>query len=431
MADRNGGSRAENPKALPLNGVRVISIEQAVAAPLCSRHLLDLGADVIKVERVGTGDFARYYDQAVEGQSTHFVWLNAGKRSIALDLKHRAGVEILHRLLSTADVLVSNLGPGALDRIVTAQTLRRRYPSLVRCSISGYGTSGPYRNRKAYDLLVQGEAGITLNTGTPASPAKAAVSLVDLAAGSYAATAILAALLNRKRSGRGADVDISMFDAMLEWMTPLLLMQHMTGHVPEPAGMHHATITPYGAYRTAEGRLINIAVQNDGEWQRLCSQVLKSPAVGSDPRFGTNELRLKNRRELDTIVAAAFQRCTAEELSQTLEAADIPWGHLNDVAGVLAHPQLAAVEDRVVEIPGGRTVSLPDTKVGLGPKAANREVSPALGAHTLEILSALGYTTANVEQLVRARTVAVSDAGPTHSPPDRHPPRHGVTVEQP
>jgi itaconate CoA-transferase len=410
MAGAPGNRRSSRSKALPLSGIHVVSIEQAVAAPLCSRHLLDLGADVLKVERVGAGDFARHYDGAVDGQSTHFVWLNAGKRSIAVDLKHRAGVEVLHRLLTTADVLISNLGPGALDRIVSSRTLTRRYPSLIRCSISGYGTSGPYRNRKAYDLLVQGEAGITLSTGTPASPAKAGVSLVDLAAGSYAAIAILAALLDRTRTGRGADLNISMFDAMLEWMTPLLLMQHMTGQAPEPAGMRHATITPYGAYRTKDGRLINVAVQNDGEWQRLCSRVLKIPAVGSDGRFRTNELRLRNRQELDAIIAAAFERHTAEQLSIMLEAADVPWGHLNDVAGVLAHPQLLALKkQRLVKVPSGRTLSLPDTKVRLGANPPNREVSPALGAHTVEVLSALGYTATDVEQLLRNRTVAASD----------------------
>ncbi|WP_319449700.1 MULTISPECIES: CaiB/BaiF CoA-transferase family protein [unclassified Mycobacterium] len=409
-AQRPGAHQPTRSKARPLSDIRVVSIEQAVAAPLCTRHLLDLGADVIKIERVGSGDFARDYDHAVNGQSTHFVWLNAGKRSVALDLKHRAGVEVLHRLLSTADVLVSNLGPGALDRIVGPRTLTRRYPSLVRCAISGYGPAGPYRDRKAYDLLVQGEAGVTLSTGTLGAPAKAGVSLVDLAAGSYALSAILAALLNRTRTGRGTNLNISMFDAMLEWMTPLLLMQQLTGEVPEPAGMHHATIAPYGAYRTSDGVLINIAVQNDREWRRLCSLVLKAEGLASDPRFHTNERRLRNRPELESTVAAACSRHTADELITTLDTAGIPWGYLNDAAQVLAHPQLlAAKKPREVRMPTGRTVSLPDTALALGPRPRNRQMVPALGAHTLEVLDALGYPTSDVDRLVRTGIVGVGE----------------------
>jgi itaconate CoA-transferase len=408
---RPPGNRPSAPKTGPLSGIRVVSIEQAVAAPLCSRHLLELGADVIKIERVGSGDFARHYDHAVDGDSTHFVWLNTGKRSVALDLKHPAGVGVLHRLLSTADVLLSNLGPGALDRIISAPIMAQQYPTLIRCAITGYGPTGPYRDRKAYDLLVQGEAGITLSTGTSESPAKVGVSLVDLAAGSYAVSAILAALFDRASTGRGTELNISMFDAMLEWMSPLLLMQQLTGAVPEPAGTHHATIAPYGAYRTSDGLLVNIAVQNDGEWRRLCSQVLKAPGLESDPRFCTNALRLRNHQQLEPIVAAACARHTAEELMTTLDAADIPWGNLNDVARVLTHPQLLAERTpRLVQVPSGRKVALPDTAIRLGPSPESRsQTCPALGAQTREILSALGYSRVEVDQLVRTGAAGASD----------------------
>jgi crotonobetainyl-CoA:carnitine CoA-transferase CaiB-like acyl-CoA transferase len=239
---------------------------------------------------------------------------------------------------------------------------------------------------------------------------------VDLAAGTYAATAVLAALYDRVRTGRGADLNISMFDAMLEWMTPLLLMQQMTGGVPEPAGMHHVTITPYGAYRSSDGQLINIAVQNDREWQRLCKHVLGSPELASDPKFCTNARRLTNRQELETIVAKAFADHSADELAATLEAADIPWGSLNDVAGVLTHPQLLATRHpRRVQVPGGTTFSLPDTKIRLSRSSTKRQSTPALGEHTREVLKTLGYSDADIERVVAAGVVGVDNTASTRT----------------
>jgi crotonobetainyl-CoA:carnitine CoA-transferase CaiB-like acyl-CoA transferase len=397
----------------PLAGVRVVSIEQAVAAPLCSRHLSDLGADVIKVERVDRGDFARYYDSAVHGQSTYFVWLNRGKRSIALDLKRAEGVEILHRLLAAADVLLSNLAPGALPRIVDDDTLTRRYPQLIRCAISGYGDAGPYRDRKAYDLLVQGEAGITLSTGTSDAPAKTGVSVADLAGGSYAVSAVLAALLERASTGRGRGISVSLFDVMAEWMMPLLLMQQQTGRVPAPAGTHHASITPYGAYCLAGGEMINIAVQNNEEWRRLCSSVLGAPELGDDPRFGSNALRLARRAEVEDLVSRALARNTFGEVAAALDAAGLPWGRLNDVAGALAHPQLADPDRWVsVRLPGGDKTRVLDDPFLSGRRFPRDGILavPGLGGHTREILRELGYPDDGVDRLVREGVVAVGDS---------------------
>jgi len=264
-----------------LAGIRVIAIEQAVAAPLCTRHLADLGADVIKVERPQQGDFARDYDDFVRGHSSHFVWLNRGKRSIALDLKSPDGRRVLLELLRTADVLVCNLAPGALERIVGDAELAEINPCLVRCYVSGYGTSGPYAGRKAYDLLVQGEAGTIAVTGTPQQRAKPGVSLADLA---------------------GQRLDISLFEVLLEWMSPSLLAQKYTGHTPEPAGLGHASIVPYGPYSTADGKEILLAVQTDGQWRRLCSSVLKDTPLIADPVLSTNAGRLRNRARVEAAV---------------------------------------------------------------------------------------------------------------------------------
>lgn len=324
---------------LPLAGIRVVALEHAVAAPLCSRHLADLGALVIKVERPDGGDFARHYDDAVNGLSANFAWLNHGKRSVALDLRSEGGRTGLERLLESADVFVHNLGPGAVERLgFGAEALAERYPRLVWCSISGYGPEGPYRDRKGFDLLLQGESGVLAVTGSPEEPAKVGVALGDTAAGIYAAAAILAVLLERERTGRGRRVDIALFDVLAEWMSYPLLMAR-SGRPFTRAGARHARIVPYGPYRCGDGRLVNLAVQNEGQWRRLC-EALGQPGWADDPRWQRPEDRLADRAQLEAAVEAALATLSAEEARERLLNADVPVGDVNDLAGVVAHPQL-------------------------------------------------------------------------------------------
>ena len=375
----------------PLAGLRVVAVEQAVAGPLCSRHLADLGANVVKVERPGSGDFARRYDTLAHGEATHFVWLNRGKRSVALDLKAPDGRAALRSLLASADVLVSNLGTGALERIVDLDAVRAGNPALVSCAISGYGPDGPYAGRKAFDLLVVGEAGVTLSTGTPESPAKPGVSMADLAGGVYAMAAITAALLERTRTGVGRHVDISLFDVMTEWMTPLLMAEELSGASVPPAGMHHATITPYGPYRSRDGARVNIAVQNDAQWQRLCRKVLRDDALADDPVYATNEQRLRHRSSCEAAVQAGLATLDLLELEQALDAADVPWGRLRTAGEVLTHPQLEQTGRwTTARVPGGESVRVIADPFRYRDRRApaDREV-PAVGAHTAEILAEL------------------------------------------
>jgi itaconate CoA-transferase len=400
--------------ALPLAGVRVVALEQAVAAPLCSRHLADLGADVIKVERVDGGDFARGYDSFVHGMASHFVWLNRGKRSVALDVKTDRGRAALLALTDTADVLVSNLGAGALDRIVADAELAARNPRLIRCAISGYGPSGPYAARKAYDLIVQGEAGVTASTGEPGYPAKPGVSLADLAGGIYAATGILAALHARERTGRGEQVHIAMFDVLVEWMAPLLLAYREAGlHLP-PAGTRHASITPYGPFTAGDGVTVNIAVQNDGQWQRLCD-VLGLTGLAADARLEHNAGRLAHRELVESGVAAAAAQHTRDTLTAALDAAGIPWGLLNDVAGVSGHPQLAAGHRWIpVRLPGGATATVPAPAFRLGADGAptgQRDGVPGLGADTRAVLAAAGLSDDEVAGLLADGIAAQYEPG--------------------
>jgi itaconate CoA-transferase len=372
----------------PLAGIRVIAIEQAVAGPLCTRHLVDLGAEVIKVERPGRGDFARHYDSLLHGLSTHYVWLNRGKRSVVLDLKSPDGRERLRTLLADADVLVSNLAVGAIERLVDLTEVRSGNPGLISCAISGYGPDGPYARRKAFDLLIVGEAGITANTGTTDQPAKPGVSLADLAGGSYAFGAVCAALRERERTGVGRHIEISLFDVVCEWMMPLLLAEQAGVTIP-PAGMRHASITPYGPYTCADGLIINLAVQNDSQWQRLCRQALNDPDLADDPRFATNPLRLQHRVDCESRVQAHISRLDRATLEQALNAADVPWGRLNSTAEVLDHPQLAAT-DRWTHavLPGGEAVRvLTDPFRFAGrPRRAPTAVA-ALGADTDQVLA--------------------------------------------
>jgi len=324
---------------LALDGVRVVALEQAVAAPLCTRHLADLGAEVIKVERP-EGDFARRYDSVVRGQSSHFVWLNRGKRSIALDVAaERATFEAL---LARADVFVHNLGPGAVDRLGFGwEAVHARWPRLISVSISGYGTDGPYRDRKAYDLLIQSESAVTSVTGSPSEPAKVGISIADISAGMYALASILAALRQRDQGGQGLRIDVSMFDCLAEWMSYPAYFQMYAGAQPARTGMRHSTIAPYGPYRCADG-YVTLAVQNERQWSALCELVLERPELAGDPRFATNELRSADRRELEAIIEEIFSASTRREIEAKLEAADVPFASLNTVADLVAHPQLVS-----------------------------------------------------------------------------------------
>lgn len=382
---------ADRHPAGPLTGIRVVAIEQAVAGPLCSRHLADLGAEVIKVERPEGGDFARGYDSVAHGSSTHFVWLNRGKRSVQVDLKSEDGRQVLCELLHRADVLVSNLGHGALDRLVDLDEVRVHNPGLVSCAISGYGPDGPYAARKAFDLLIVGESGVTMSTGTPEAPAKPGVSLADLAGGIYAMAAISAALLERSRTGVGRHVDIALFDVMTEWMTPLLMAEELSGRSVPPAGMGHATITPYGPYRSADGHVLNIAVQNDAQWQRLCRQVLHNDALADNPAFATNERRLQRRVECETEVQVGLGALDLATLEMALDRADIPWGHLNTARDVLTHPQIVETGRWAIgELPGGQTVRvLADPFRYRGRTQPQVTTVPALGADTDAVLAEL------------------------------------------
>jgi crotonobetainyl-CoA:carnitine CoA-transferase CaiB-like acyl-CoA transferase len=372
-----------------LTGITVVSVEQAVAAPFATRQLADLGARVIKVERP-EGDFARAYDRSVRGWSSHFVWLNRSKESVVLDLKTSRGREALSRLLQRADVFVQNLSPGALDRLGFApEEVSRRYPQLVVCSISGYGSTGPYRDRKAYDLLIQAESGLLSITGTPEEPVKVGISVADIAAGMYALSGILAALYRRERTGRGALLEVSLLESLAEWMGYPLYYTAYGGHPPARTGAHHATIAPYGPFPTADG-VVFLAVQNDREWERFCREVLQRPELARDPRFATNPDRVRHRPALEALIRETFRGFSTAQLTQRLEAADVAYGELRTVQGLLEHPQLAARDRwRRVDSPVGPLLALlppfsvPAEEPLLGPV-------PRLGEHTESVLREIG-----------------------------------------
>jgi itaconate CoA-transferase len=384
-----------------LRGIRVIAVEQAVAAPLCTRHLADLGAEVIKIERPGGGDFARGYDEAVYGEASHFVWLNRGKRSVVLDLKAETGRKVLRRLLCDADVLVCNLAPGALDRIVSDDELAEMNPRLVRCYLSGYGATGPYATRKAYDALVQGEAGTITATGTPETPAKPGVSLADLAGGTYALTAVTAALYARERTGLGRRIDVALFDVLLEWMSPLLLAEMHSGSAPQPAGLRHASIVPYGPYTTADGQDVLIAVQNEGQWRRLCRTVLDDPALLEDPAFASNSARVRHRERTERTVQARLVTLPTAEVIDRLERADVPYAQLNQIADVLAHPQAEATGRwSEATLPSGRAVRVVTSPLHREPEPPGGRRVPRLGEHTGEVLRELGLSETEIVELL-------------------------------
>ena len=375
---------------LPLEGVTVVSLEQAVAAPFATRQLADLGARVIKVERPDGGDFARGYDTVVRGQSSAFVWLNRGKESVQLDLKAPGDLAALHRLLDRADVLVANLAPTALERLgLTAAALAPRHPHLIVCTVAGYPAGGPSRQKKAYDALVQAEAGVMALTGTPDAPAKVGISIADIAAGSYAFSGVLAALRHRDRTGEALPVDVSLFGALTEWMAHPLYYTLHSGTAPVPMGTAHPAIAPYGAVTAADGQKVMIAVQNEREWARLCTEVLDDATLATDPRFCSNSLRVAHRAELDAAVAAGCARHPADVLVARLDAAGIAWGRLTPLGELAGHPELAA-DDRwmTTATPGGpaRTLRPPGVP---GDRMAEGGAVPALGEHTAAVLAEL------------------------------------------
>jgi itaconate CoA-transferase len=375
---------------LPLSGLTVVCLEQAVAAPLATRQLADLGARVIKVERAGGGDFARDYDRTVHGQASYFVWLNRGKESIELDVKSSRGQQVLTALLAGADVFVQNLAPGAAARLgLSADVLRARYPRLICCSVSGYGPDGPYRGKKAYDLLVQCEAGLLSVTGTPDTPAKAGISVADIAAGMYAFTGVLTALYERERTGAGTSLEVAMLDALGEWMSQPYLYAVYGGAEPRRTGARHASISPYGPYAAADGQVF-LGLQNEREWAVLCRDILGRPELIDDPRFATNPDRIAHDDELTAIIEAALRELTAGEVEARLDAAGIANARLRTPAEFAAHPQLAARDRwRDVGTPGGPVRALLPPVTADGWEAAMGDV-PALGQHTAAILAELG-----------------------------------------
>jgi formyl-CoA transferase len=364
----------------PLSGLLVVSLEQAVAAPLCTCRLADAGARVIKIERP-EGDFARYYDDVVHGESAYFVWLNRGKESVVLDLARKEDATLLSAMLARADVFVQNLKPGAVARLGFAvERLRRDHPRLVVCSISGYGESGPYAQRKAYDLLIQAESGLASVTGSPEAPARVGVSVCDIAAGMNAYEAILEALIQRERTGQGAELTVSLFDSMADWMTVPLLHQQ-AGRPPQRIGLAHPSIAPYGVFRTRDGIDILIAIQSEREWRVLAEKVLEDPALAADPAFSSNLKRVARRAEVDARVARVFSSMDAETLVAKLAAADIAFGRVNEPAQLADHPHLRRI---TVATPSGPASYAAPAAQWAGEQRSYGPV-PKLGEHTEKV----------------------------------------------
>ena len=392
---------------LPLEGITVVALEHAIAAPFCTRQLADQGARVIKVERPGVGDFARAYDQRVRGQSSHFVWVNRSKESLALDLKHAQAPEVLSRLLGQADVLVQNLAPGAAARLgLSYEALSALHPKLIVCDISGYGDDlqlpGPYRDKKAYDLLIQSESGFVSVTGQPDDPAKAGCSIADIAAGMYAYSNILTALIERGRTGLGKRIDVSMLESMVEWMGFPMYYAFDGAPPPPRAGAAHATIYPYGPFPVSGGQTVMLGLQNEREWQVFCVQVLQQPALAGDERFNTNARRTEARAALREIIVQSFAALSAEQVVARLDSAGIANAQVNNMAQVWAHAQLRARRRWVdVATPAGPVPAL------LPPGAANAadvrmNAVPALGQHSHAILVGLGYSSEQITELQRS-----------------------------
>lgn len=393
----------------PLDGITVVSLEHAIAAPYCTRQLADLGARVIKIERAGEGDFARHYDDRVSGLCSHFVWVNRSKESVALDLKSPAAAGVMERLLANADVFVQNLAPGAAARLgLSAKALQERHPGLIVCDISGYGADGPYRDRKAYDLLIQSEAGFLSVTGTAEEPAKAGSSIADIAAGMYAYTSILSALLLRGRTGRGSSIDVSMLESLCEWMGYPLYYAYDGASPPPRLGASHATIFPYGPFQAGDGRTVMLGLQNEREWSAFCAVVLEQPGLATDPRFASNALRNQRRNELRGLILDTFAGLTAAQVRERLDRAQIANAAVNDMHDVWRHPQLAA-RGRWTEVgsPAGPLPALlpPGINHSFEPRM---DPIPRLGEHTAAVLRELGFGPEEVEAMLAGQAAATA-----------------------
>jgi itaconate CoA-transferase len=390
----------------PLEGVTVVALEHVIAGPFCTRQLADLGARIIKIERPEVGDPARTYDERVRGMSSHFVWTNRSKESITLDLKQEPAREIVRKLLEKADVLVQNLAPGAAARMgFSYEQLKDRYPRLIVCDISGYGADGPYRDKKAYDLLIQSESGLLSVTGTPETPSKAGCSIVDIASGMYAYTNILAALIQRGRTGQGCCIDISMLESMAEWMSFPLYYTYDGAEPPVRAGASHATIYPYGPFPTGDGKVVMLGLQNEREWAVFCDKVLAQSGLKADPRFSSSSLRSKARKELYGIIVEAFAKLTAEQIVQRLDEAQIGNARMNDMRDLWEHAQLRARKRWVdVDTPAGMVKALlpPGVPESFEPRM---DPVPGIGEHTEAILVELGYQQEAIARLRAAGAV--------------------------
>ena len=390
----------------PLDGITVVSLEHAIAAPFCTRQLADLGARVIKVERPGTGDFARAYDTRVAGEASHFVWVNRSKESLTLDLKQPAALAVLQELIAGADVLVQNLAPGAAARMgLSAEALHASHPALIVCDISGYGDDGPYRDKKAYDLLIQSEAGFLSVTGTPEDPCKAGNSIADIAAGMVAYTSILAALLQRGKTGKGSHIDVSMLEALAEWMGYPMYYAYEGATPPPRSAASHATIYPYGPFPAGDGGTVMLGLQNEREWRLFCDKVLLQPALAVDPRFDANARRNTHREALRAIIVETFKSLSTAQVLARLDEAQIANARMNDMAGLWAHPQLAARGRwRQVGSPAGPIPAL----LPPGRQSAfdyRMDPVPAVGEHTEAILAALGRSPDEVAALRAAQVI--------------------------
>ena len=390
----------------PLEGITVVALEQVIAGPFCTRQLAELGARVIKIERPDGGDAARGYDQTVKGQSSHFVWVNRSKESLCLDVKHPEAKQILEKLIEKADVFVQNLAPGAVERLgLGAAELRAKHPRLIWCGISGYGPAGPYADKKAYDLLVQCEAGLLSVTGTPDQPAKAGIPVADIAAGMYAFSSILAALYRRTRDGVGATLDISMFESLGEWMGFPAYFTAYGGEAPQRSGAHHATVVPYGPFKAGDGGTVFLSIQNGREFERFCAVVLEKKDLAFDSRFSTGPARAQNRAAMHAEIEGVFAGLSSSRVIERLERAEIANAKLNSMQEFWDHPQLEARGRwREVGTPAGPIDAMrpPFNLDGFEPRM---DAVPALGAHSRAILLELGFSSLAVEKMAKAKII--------------------------